>query len=92
MLPDCMPIGGLKQKSNYTKLPVTGIQNKLGDRIKINYAQGYEKLSTFVEGSNKLDRIPEISKGEADLTKAVSGKRKPLRLLEIQILLLSMPD
>jgi len=64
--------GGLSSeiKALYEITPLQGIQNKLGDRIKINYAQGYEKLSTFVEGSNN-GQNPGNFKGGGELDKAV---------------------
>ena len=64
--------GGLSSeiKALYEITPLQGIQNKLGDKIKINYAQGYEKLSTFVEGSNN-GQNPGNFKGGGELDKAV---------------------
>jgi beta-glucosidase len=40
-------------KALYEITPLQAIQQKFGDKIKINFAQGYEKQSTFKEGSNK---------------------------------------
>jgi beta-glucosidase len=46
--------GGLSSeiKTLYEITPLQAISKKLGDKITINYAQGYEKQSHFVEGSN----------------------------------------
>lgn len=64
--------GGLSSeiKALYEITPLQGLQNKLGDKLKINYAQGYEKLSTFVEGSNN-GQNPGNFKGEGELDEAV---------------------
>lgn len=45
--------GGLSSeiKALYEVTPLEAIRKKFGDRIQINYAEGYEKLSHFVEGS-----------------------------------------
>ena len=32
--------------------PLEALRAKWGDKVDIRFAQGYEKLSTFVEGSN----------------------------------------
>ena len=46
--------GGLSSeiKALYEVTPLEAIQAKWGDKMEIRFAQGYEKLSTFVEGSN----------------------------------------
>lgn len=45
--------GGLSSeiKALYEVTPLEALRKKFGDRIQINYAVGYEKLSHFVEGS-----------------------------------------
>jgi beta-glucosidase len=46
--------GGLSSeiKTLYEITPLQALQQKFGARVKINYAQGYEKQSTFKEGNN----------------------------------------
>ena len=46
--------GGLSSeiKAVYEVTPLEGLRAKWGDKVDIRFAQGYEKLSTFVEGSN----------------------------------------
>lgn len=46
--------GGLSSeiKSVYEITPLEALRAKWGDKVDIRFAQGYEKLSTFVEGSN----------------------------------------
>jgi beta-glucosidase len=46
--------GGLSSeiKALYEITPLEAIRNKFGATVKINFAQGYEKQSTFKEGSN----------------------------------------
>ncbi|MBS1567289.1 MAG: glycoside hydrolase family 3 C-terminal domain-containing protein, partial [Bacteroidetes bacterium] len=46
--------GGLSSeiKTLYEITPLQALQEKFGATVKINYAQGYEKQSTFREGSN----------------------------------------
>jgi beta-glucosidase len=46
--------GGLSSeiKTLYEITPLEAIQKKFGTTVKINFAQGYEKQSTFKEGSN----------------------------------------
>lgn len=46
--------GGLSSeiKALYEITPRQALQQKLGARVKINYAQGYEKQSTFAEGNS----------------------------------------
>lgn len=46
--------GGLSSeiKSLYEVTPLEAIRKKFGATVKINFAQGYEKQSTFKEGSN----------------------------------------
>lgn len=46
--------GGLSSeiKTLYEVTPLQAMQQKFGARVKINYAQGYEKQSTFREGNN----------------------------------------
>jgi len=46
--------GGLSSeiKTLYEITPLVAIQKKFGNNVKINIAQGYEKQSTFNEGSN----------------------------------------
>ena len=47
--------GGLSSeiKAVYEVTPLEALRAKWGDKVDIRFAQGYEKLSTFVEGSNK---------------------------------------
>jgi beta-glucosidase len=40
-------------KALYEITPLEAIKQKFGTRVKINFAQGYEKQSTFKEGSNR---------------------------------------
>lgn len=46
--------GGLSSeiKAVYEVTPLGALRAKWGDKVDIRFAQGYEKLSTFVEGSN----------------------------------------
>ena len=46
--------GGLSSeiKAVYEVTPLEALRAKWGDKVYIRFAQGYEKLSTFVEGSN----------------------------------------
>lgn len=46
--------GGLSSeiKAVYEVTPLWALRAKWGDKVDIRFAQGYEKLSTFVEGSN----------------------------------------
>src|SRR5581483_6577058 len=46
--------GGLSSeiKTLYEITPLQAMQQQFGATIKINYAQGYEKQSTFSEGNN----------------------------------------
>lgn len=46
--------GGLSSeiKVVYEVTPLEALRAKWGDKVDIRFAQGYEKLSTFVEGSN----------------------------------------
>ena len=46
--------GGLSSeiKAVYEVTPLAALRAKWGDKVDIRFAQGYEKLSTFVEGSN----------------------------------------
>lgn len=46
--------GGLSSeiKTLYEITPLQALQQKLGARVKINYAQGYDKQSTFREGNS----------------------------------------
>ena len=46
--------GGLSSeiKAVYEVTPLEALRAKWGDKVDIHFAQGYEKLSTFVEGSN----------------------------------------
>jgi len=46
--------GGLSSeiKAVYEVTPLGALRAKCGDKVDIRFAQGYEKLSTFVEGSN----------------------------------------
>jgi len=46
--------GGLSSeiKALYEITPLQAIEKKFGTQVKINFAQGYEKQSTFKEGSN----------------------------------------
>lgn len=46
--------GGLSSeiKAVYEVTPLEAFRAKWGDKVDIRFAQGYEKLSTFVEGSN----------------------------------------
>ncbi len=47
--------GGLSSeiKPLYEITPLAALTQKFGASVKINYAKGYEKQSTFIEGSNK---------------------------------------
>jgi Beta-glucosidase-related glycosidases len=47
--------GGLSSeiKTLYEVTPLEAIQKKFGNNVTVNFAQGYEKQSTFKEGSNK---------------------------------------
>jgi beta-glucosidase len=47
--------GGLSSeiKALYEITPLEALKNRYGSTVKINFAQGYEKQSKFVEGSNK---------------------------------------
>lgn len=47
--------GGLSSeiKTLYEVTPLEAMQNKFGKTVTINYVQGYDKQSTFKEGSNK---------------------------------------
>jgi beta-glucosidase len=47
--------GGLSSeiKALYEITPLQAIEQKFGANVKINFAQGYEKQSTFKEGSNR---------------------------------------
>jgi beta-glucosidase len=47
--------GGLSSeiKALYEITPLAALTQKFGASVKINYAKGYEKQSTFIEGSNK---------------------------------------
>jgi len=47
--------GGLSSeiKTLYEVTPIEAITRKFGSSIKINFAQGYEKQSSFYEGNNK---------------------------------------
>ncbi len=47
--------GGLSSeiKALYEITPLAAIQQRFGAQVKINFAQGYEKQSTFKEGSNR---------------------------------------
>lgn len=57
--------GGLSSeiKALYEITPLEAIRTKLGDRVKVNYAQGYEKLSTFIEGSNNGQNAGSFTDG-----------------------------
>lgn len=46
--------GGLSSeiKAVYEVTPLEALRAKWGDKVDIRFAQGYEKLSTFIEGSN----------------------------------------
>ena len=46
--------GGLSSeiKAYYEVTPLEAIRRKWGDKLEVRFAQGYEKLSTFIEGSN----------------------------------------
>ena len=48
--------GGLSSeiKAVYEVTPLEALRAKWGDKVDIRFAQGYEKLSTFVEGSNNV--------------------------------------
>ena len=47
--------GGLSSeiKSLYEITPLEALTRKFGNTVKINFAQGYQKQSTFMEGSNQ---------------------------------------
>lgn len=57
--------GGLSSeiKSLYEVTPLEAIRTKLGDRVEVNFAQGYEKLSTFIEGSNNGQNAGSFTDG-----------------------------
>ena len=73
--------GGLSSeiKSLYEVTPLEAIRMKLGDRVKVNFAQGYEKLSTFIEGSNNGQNAGSFTDGnqvnEKLLKEAVDAAR-----------------
>lgn len=55
--------GGLSSeiKAVYEVTPLEALRAKWGDKVDIRFAQGYEKLSTFVEGSNNGQSSGTIS-------------------------------
>lgn len=57
--------GGLSSeiKALYEITPLEAFRKKWGDKVRINYAQGYEKLSHFVEGSNNGQNPGSFSNG-----------------------------
>ena len=73
--------GGLSSeiKSLYEVTPLEAIRMKLGDRVKVNFVQGYEKLSTFIEGSNNGQNAGSFTDGnqvnEKLLKEAVDAAR-----------------
>ena len=47
-----LPLDFSEIKAVYEVTPLEALRAKWGDKVDIRFAQGYEKLSTFVEGSN----------------------------------------
>lgn len=74
--------GGLSSeiKAVYEITPLEALRAKFGDKIDIRFAQGYEKLSTFVEGSNNGQSSGSFSsttpQSDALLKEAVEVARK----------------
>ena len=73
--------GGLSSeiKAVYEVTPLEALRAKWGDKVDIRFAQGYEKLSTFVEGSNNGQSSGTFSsktqESDALLKKAVEVAR-----------------
>ena len=73
--------GGLSSeiKAVYEVTPLEALRAKWGDKVDIRFAQGYEKLSTFVEGSNNGQSSGTFSsktqEGDALLKEAVEVAR-----------------
>ena len=73
--------GGLSSeiKAVYEVTPLGALRAKWGDKVDIRFAQGYEKLSTFVEGSNNGQSSGTFSsktqEGDALLKEAVEVAR-----------------
>ena len=73
--------GGLSSeiKAVYEVTPLEALRAKWGDKVDIRFAQGYEKLSTFVEGSNNGQSSGTFSsktqESDALLKEAVEGAR-----------------
>lgn len=57
--------GGLSSeiKALYEITPLQAIKNKLGGKMQINFAQGYEKSSFFVEGANNGQGAGNLTDG-----------------------------
>ncbi len=74
--------GGLSSeiKALYEVTPLEAFQKKYGDKLEINYALGYEKLSTFVEGANNGQSAGYFTDGggldEKVLDEAIEAARK----------------
>ncbi|MCC8143624.1 MAG: glycoside hydrolase family 3 C-terminal domain-containing protein [Tannerellaceae bacterium] len=74
--------GGLSSeiKALYEVTPLEAFQKKYGDKVEINYALGYEKLSTFVEGANNGQSAGYFTDGggldEKVLDEAIEAARK----------------
>ncbi|MCC8155284.1 MAG: glycoside hydrolase family 3 C-terminal domain-containing protein [Tannerellaceae bacterium] len=74
--------GGLSSeiKALYEVTPLEAIQKKWGDKLEINYALGYEKTSTFIEGANNGQSAGYFADGgglnEQVLDEAIEAARK----------------
>ena len=75
--------GGLSSeiKAVYEVTPLEALRAKWGDKVDIRFAQGYEKLSTFVEGSNNGQSSGTFSsktqESDALLKEAITVKAPP---------------
>ncbi|SHE71291.1 beta-glucosidase [Dysgonomonas macrotermitis] len=74
--------GGLSSeiKALYEITPLEGLRRKFGDKVQINFAQGYEKTSFFVPGENNgqgAGRFSEDNKvKEGLLNEAIEAAKK----------------
>lgn len=59
--------GGLSSeiKALYEVTPLEGLQNRLAGKVKINFAQGYEKSSFFVPGENNGQGAGHFTEGSS---------------------------
>lgn len=59
--------GGLSSeiKALYEVTPLEGLQRKLDNRVKINFARGYEKSSSFVSGVNNGQGAGHFTEGNS---------------------------